>query len=177
VRKLGPLRFVCGIALIVFVGCGSDEEQAPASETPAAAVEPRPSGGAASDFEVDRTAELPDAGVATESIEEFDAEDRVGEILDTEPAGDGLDELIRAADEEPDASAREAAVIALGDSEDDRALDALVEAAGDDDERVVLAAIDQLSWFDEPAARDALALLAESRDAEIAAAAVEALEE
>lgn len=72
---------------------------------------------------------------------------------------------------------REAAVVALGDSEEPRAVDALVAATEDSDKRVVLAAIDQLSWFDERPARDALERLAESSDTEIAEAAEEALME
>ena len=98
-------------------------------------------------------------------------------ILDTEPAGEGLAELIRAASEERDPSAREAAVVALGDSEDARALEALIAATDDPDPRVVIAAIDQLSWFDDRRAEDAIRRLVDSPNAEIAEAARDEVDE
>jgi HEAT repeat protein len=120
------------------------------------------------------TASSPAAG-APPSAERGRAEDRADEVLDTEPTGAGLDALIRSMKEDPDPSVRESAVVALGDSEEPRALDALIAATEDRDKRVVLAAIDQLSWFDDKVARDALERLTRSGDSEIADAATDAL--
>lgn len=104
-----------------------------------------------------------------------DAQTRIGEVLDADPHGAGLDFLMLAAREDPDASVREAAVIALGDSDESRALDALIAASEDADSRVVRAALDALAWSDDRQARAALERLARHPDPGIAAAAEDAL--
>lgn len=169
VRSAG---LACALAL-TGVACGSDDSgwspAPPASEAGA----PSPAETRASD-EAPAVAE-PAAPPAPAPSAEL--EDRVGEILDTETTGEGLDQLIRSAREERDPAAREAAVIALGDSDDPRALDALIAASEDPDARVVLAAIDQLSWIDDRRAEDAIRRLVDSPNPEIADTAREELEE
>jgi hypothetical protein len=164
-----------GALALAALACGDDEEAAGseampgASETQAASAE-----GALAGFDaLDESAATP----AAESTPGFQADDRVGEILDTDPIGAGLESLIRSARYDADPTVREAAVVALGDSEDDRALDTLIAATEDADSRVVLAAIDQLSWYDDRLAQDAIRRLVDSPNPEIAEAAREELDE
>jgi hypothetical protein len=169
---------VAALALAA-LACGGDEdaasESAPAARSEGASADAaaRTSAAPTGDF-----APRPDPRASEDEVlETFEPEDRVGEILDTEPEGEGLETLIRTAREDADPVARETAVIALGDSEDVRALDALIAATEDADPRVVLAAIDQLSWFDDRRAEDAIRRLVDSENAEIAEAAREEVEE
>ena len=166
--------FACGDARCG--GAGAHDAAAP-SEANAPAEEGASADQAAPlDFPITHSSSSPEAAAASAPSRELtDAEQRVAEVLDTDPEGAGLDALMRIAREDPDASVREAAVIALGDSEDDRAIEALIAATEDRDARVVLAAIDQLSWSDDRQGRDALERLTRSQDAEIVAAAEEAL--
>jgi hypothetical protein len=157
--------------------------EAPSAQVPGAAIasqnEASPSGSPPPFAEAaDLAAPQPEAGEIVEPTRP-DAEARIGAVLDADPSGEGLDFLKRTAREDPDAAVREAAVIALGDSEDTGAIDALVAAAEDVDPRVVRAAIDELSWWsdDDRQARAALGRLTRHPDAEIAAAAEEALGE
>lgn len=105
------------------------------------------------------------------------ADELLGVVLDAEPEGTGLDTLIRAASSESDGVVREAAVVALGDSQDPRALDALIAATEDPDPRVAIAAIEQLRWFDDRLAENAIRRQQDARDPELARAARAALPE
>jgi hypothetical protein len=153
-------------AALAWLACGR-EQAAPSAEPPA----PQASAEAETDDD-SQPAALREKELRTGG----EGDERIGELLDTDPEGDGLDVLI-AATRDPDPTAREAAVIALGDSADPRALEALIAATEDADRRVVLAAIDQLGWSEDRLAEDALRRLASSADPEIAAAATEELDE
>jgi hypothetical protein len=172
------VRALACAALLGALACGGDDEAATSaakgqgSEAELPASGAPPGSGALAEGGAGR------AEVATESAPASGAsEERIREILDTQPEGAGLDALIRASRKDADASVREAAVIAIGDSEDPRALDALIAAAEDADSRVVLAAIDQLGWYDDRVAEDAIRRLVASPNAEIADAAREELDE
>jgi HEAT repeat protein len=175
------LRVLVCAALLGALACGGEDKAAkraaaePASEPESLASGAPPAAGALAEGGAGR------AEVTTEparaAAPSSESEERIGQVLDTDPEGAGLDTLIRSAREDADASVREAAVIALGDSEDPRALDALIAATEDADSRVVLAAIDQLGWYDDRVAEDAIRRLVDSPDAEIAQAAREELAE
>jgi hypothetical protein len=168
---------IAALALGALACGGGDEPTGEAATRPppaAASARVEPADGAQDDSGAWPADE---AAPQAEIRETFVPDDRVGEILDTEPEGAGLDALIRTAREDADPVARETAVIALGDSEDARALDALIAATEDPEPRVVLAAIDQLSWFDDRRAEDAIRRLVDSPNAEIAQAAREEVEE
>jgi HEAT repeat protein len=168
---------LAGAAALAAVECGGGEERASAPTEPngpaSAASEPA-DGPDASPYEA---LPLPSEVPAAEPAQDFEPSDRAAEVLDIDPEGEGLDELIRIAREDADPSAREAAIVAIGESEASRALDALVAATEDSEPRVVLAAIDQLSWFDDRRAEDAIRRLVDSPNAEIAEAAREELSE
>jgi len=175
--RIASLAFAAALASFA---CGSDEgdatsdEASPANaarEETAAPFVPTAQPGA-SPPEADALLSGVDTRAPTSA-----REDRIGDLLDTEPEGEGLAVLIRAAADDPDPAVREAAVIALGDSVDPRALDALIGASEDRDRAVVLAVIDQLGWSEDRLAEDALRRLADSSDPEIAEAASEELED
>jgi hypothetical protein len=166
-------------AALASLACGGEEaapsEPSAAASGPVGDAQPAPQARGESETAAD---EPGPAAIREKVLRTTEAEnDRVSELLEIEPEGDGLDTLIAAAADDPDPAVREAAVIALGDSDDPRALDALIAASEDRDRRVVLAAIDQLGWADDRLAEDALRRLTRSPDAEIAAAATEELDE
>jgi len=175
------VRALLCAALLGALACGGDDDAAesaaarPAAEPESLASEAPPGAGAPAEGGIER------AEVATElapaPAPSSGSQERVGEVLDLDPEGEGLDALIRAAGSDPDPSVREAAVIALGDSDEARALDALIAATEDRDSRVVLAAIDQLGWYDDRLAEDAIRRLVDSPNAGIAEAAREELGE
>jgi len=181
-RGVSPraVRALAGAALLGALACGGEDKPAKgAAAEPASEAESLPSGappaaGALAEGGNGR-AEVATASAPAASASE--SERRIGEVLDTNPEGAGLDKLIRSAREDADPSVREAAVIAIGDSEDPRALDALIAATEDADSRVVLAAIDQLGWYDDRVAEDAIRRLVDSPNVEIAKAARDELEE
>lgn len=163
----------CTLTLAAALACSSGEPEMPPKQ-------PVESAGAIDRVDKNESIELvptivPESGPGTSPGPE--ADDRIGEILDIEPTGDGLDELIRVASESSDPHAREAAVVALGDTDDPRALDALIAATEDVDPNVVLAALDQLRWSDDRLAEDAILRLVDSPNPGIAAAAREGLGE
>lgn len=171
--ELARVWLGCALALAAALACSGGEPEGPPQQ-------PAQSAGAIERVDRNEAIEpvptsVPESGPG--AAPEPEANDRIGEILDIEPTGDGLDELIRVASESSDPHARETAVVALGDADDPRALDALIAATEDADPNVVLAALDQLRWSDDRLAEDAILRLVDSPNPGIAAAAREGLGE
>lgn len=156
-------------------GSGPSTPASPDPSAGASPVEPsRPEAGRAIPNAIQATpTTAPDADA--DSARAPSADERLRAILDADPEGAGLDMLIRAASVDEDPSAREAAIIALGDSDDPRALDALIAATDDREPGVVIAAIEQLRWFDDRLAENAIRRRIDAPDPEVARAAREAL--
>ena len=171
------------------VACGDDSDPAPGPEpapTGVEALEPeQPRPGSADPLPVPPAEDLPAApgerridppDDPREALDHPDPQVRADALLELACVEEDLERVMSLALGDPSAEVRAAAISALEEVEHPRAIDALLAALHDLDRDVVLAAIEALSWREEPAARAGLERLAVSDDPELAAAAREVLD-
>jgi hypothetical protein len=104
-----------------------------------------------------------------------DPDERIRFLSFLEPRGDGLQRLRELAKSDPAARVRAAAVSQLGEGESYGALEGLVEALRDPDAEVVLEAIDEIAFQDDPSLVAHLEPLLAHTDLRVAKAAGEAI--
>ena len=112
---------------------------------------------------------------ALSRLRDADPDQRIRSVSFLEPRRDGLERLRELAKSDPEARVRAAAVSQFGEGESYGALEGLVEALRDPDAEVVLEAIDEIAFQDDPSLVAHLEPLLANTDPRIAEAAREAI--